>query len=54
MNKLTVTTPDHLGLETDWESLTTTLRQRLLEELMRLAIRRLPQEVVEPQHQEVL
>lgn len=54
MNTVTVKTPDRLCLEAVWESFTLTVRQRLLEELIRLAIRHLPQEFVEPQHKEVL
>lgn len=54
MNNVTVTAPDRLHHEVVWKSFTNTVRQRLLEELMRLAIRTLPQEFVEPQHKEVL
>lgn len=54
MNNVTLAAPDRLCLEAVWESFTTTIRQRLLEELMRLAIKRLPQEFVESQHKEVL
>jgi hypothetical protein len=54
MNKVTLPAPDRLCLEAVWESFTTTVRQRLIEELIRLAIRRLPQELIEPQPKEVL
>ena len=54
MNNVTVKAPDRLRHKVVWESLTNKVRQRLLEELMRLAIRTLPQEFVEPQQKEVL